>query len=229
MNEVTSREPDYEALRPLFAWLPASVVKATFGITTQMGRIPVSTLLQNHYRSPFPALNVFRRNEAVATDTVYSDTPAVDSGGITSAQFFCGCVSKIVDIVGMKSDKQFVNTLEDNIRKRGAPTKLVSDRAQVEISDKVKDILRALCIGDWQSEPHQQQQNPAERKFQTVKRMTNTVLDHTGAPASTWLLCLMYVCFILNLAASASLGGHNPIFVGTGQSGDISPLLRFPF
>jgi hypothetical protein len=66
----------------------------------------------------------------------------------------------------MKSDKQFVNTLEDNIRRRGAPTKLISDRAQVEISAKVKDILHALCICDWQSEPHQQHQNPAERRYQ---------------------------------------------------------------
>ena len=56
----------------------------------------------------------------------------------------------------MKSDKQFVNTLEDNIRQRGAMDKLLSDRAQVEISKKVLDILRALYIGDWQSEPHRQ-------------------------------------------------------------------------
>ena len=54
----------------------------------------------------------------------------------------------------MKTDKQFVNTLEDNIRKRGAMDKLVSDSAQSEISNGVKEILRALFIDDWQSEPH---------------------------------------------------------------------------
>ena len=54
----------------------------------------------------------------------------------------------------MKSDKQFANTLEDNIRTRGAMDKLISDRAQVEISKRVLDILRALFIDDWQSEPH---------------------------------------------------------------------------
>ena len=77
----------------------------------------------------------------------------------------------------MKTDKQFVNTLEDNIRRRGAPTKLISDSARVEISTKVKDILRAMCISDWQSEPHQQQQNPAERRYQTIKSIANTILD----------------------------------------------------
>jgi hypothetical protein len=41
----------------------------------------------------------------------------------------------------IKSDKQFVNTLLDNITQRGVPTKLISDRAQVEISERVKQVL----------------------------------------------------------------------------------------
>ena len=57
----------------------------------------------------------------------------------------------------MKTDKQFVNILEDVIRQRGAMDKLISDRAQVEITGRVKDILRAYVIGNWCSEPHQQQ------------------------------------------------------------------------
>ena len=38
--------------------------------------------------------------------------------------------SEVCDAQGLKSPKQFVNLLEDNIRKRGAMDKLVSDRAQ---------------------------------------------------------------------------------------------------
>jgi hypothetical protein len=68
------------------------------------------------------------------------------------------------------------------IRRCGAPSKLVSNRAQVKISSKVKDILRSLIIADWQSEPHQQHQNPAERKYQDVKQMANTIMDRTGLP-----------------------------------------------
>jgi hypothetical protein len=123
----------------------------------------MSTVLKKRYRSPNPALNVHRRDEPVATDTVDSDTPAID-GGQTAAQIFVGTKSLVTDVEGMKTVKQFVNTLEDNIRRRGVPTKLISDRAQVEISNKVKDILRALCISDWQSEPHQRHQNPAEHR-----------------------------------------------------------------
>ena len=41
----------------------------------------------------------------------------------------------------MRSGKQFVNTLEDNIRRCGAMDKLISVSAKNEISHKVKDIL----------------------------------------------------------------------------------------
>ena len=53
-----------------------------------------------------------------------------------------GTKSLVVDAYGIKTDSEFVNTLEDNIRKRGAKDKLVSERAQAEISNKVLDIVR---------------------------------------------------------------------------------------
>ena len=48
----------------------------------------------------------------------------------------------------MKTEKQFVNTLQDIIRTRGTLTKLLSDHANVKISNKVKDILQYLMIPD---------------------------------------------------------------------------------
>ena len=214
-------------MRPLFGWLPTDVIKETFARTTQMARMPMSETLKNFFRSPYPAMNVHRRNEPVATNTFYSDTPAIDDGA-TSAQIFFGTKTTLTDVYGMKSDKQFVNTLEDNIRERGAMNSLLSDSAQTEISKKVKGILRGLFIRCWQSEPYKQQQNPAERRFQTVKRVTNNVLDRTGAPAFTWLLCIMYVCFLLNHTYNATVNGV-PLTLATGQQADISPLLNFTF
>ena len=193
--------PNFEALQPCFAWAPVDVIKHTFAVTTRYAKNILHLPLRKHFKSRFPALNVHRRREPVATDTVYSDTPAIDDGS-TTAQIFVGRDTLVVDVYGMKTDKEFVNTLEDQIRKRGAMDKLISDRAQVEVSDKVRDILRAYLIDDWQSEPHHQHQNYAERRIQMLKAYTNTVLDCTGAPASTWLLCLDYVSFVLNHLAS---------------------------
>ena len=71
--------------------------------------------MKRHLKSRNPALNVPRRHEAVATDTVYSETPAVDCG-VKQAQLFVGKESLVSDIYPMRSGKQFVNTLEDNIK-----------------------------------------------------------------------------------------------------------------
>ena len=161
----------------------------------------------SHLKYRTPALFIPRRHEAVATDTVYSDTPAVDSG-VKMAQCFAGKDSLVSDIYPMRFGKQFVNTLENNIRRGGAMDKLISDSAKTEISHKVKDILRAYIINDWQSEPYRQNQNPAEWLYRIIKAWLNTIVNRTGAPVHCWLLTLQYVGYILNHISTASLGGQ---------------------
>jgi hypothetical protein len=63
----------------------------------------------------------------VATDTVFRDTSAVFTGSIKSAQIFIERKSLVDDVYGIKTNKAFVNTLEDNIREREAMDKLISD------------------------------------------------------------------------------------------------------
>ena len=135
--------------------------------------LPNTFPMKRHLKSRNPALNVPRRHEAVATDTVFSDTPAVDSG-VKQAQVFVGRDTLVADAYPMKSGKQFVNTLEDNIRRRGAMDKLLSDSAKTEISNKVMDILRAYHISNWHSEPYHQNQNPAEWRYRTIKSCLST-------------------------------------------------------
>ena len=48
-------------------------------------------------------MNLHRRNEADATDQIFSDTPAMD-GGETSAHIFVGQDSKIVDVYKVKDN-----------------------------------------------------------------------------------------------------------------------------
>ena len=106
--------------------------------------------MKKTYQFPFPALNVKCGSEPVATDTFYYDIPAIDDGS-ECAQLFVGTKTLLTDVYGMKYDKQFVNILEDNVRQREDMDKLTSDVAQSEISTRVKDILRALFVDDWQS------------------------------------------------------------------------------
>ena len=226
-RSATPKEPDYAKLRPYFGWVSVDQIKKTFQHTTQLARITTGTLLKQVYKSQNPALNVIRRNEPVATDELYSDTPAVDCG-VTSCQVYVGMNTDVVDIYPMQTSKQFVNTLEDNVRFSGAPTKLVSDRAQVEISGRALEFLRVYGISSWQSEPHQQHQNYAERKIQQLKQMANTIMDRTGAPPKAWLLCLMYVAFLLNHTWSDNIK-NVPLTALLGVTVDISVLLRYHF
>ena len=226
---LEEKEPDYESYRPKLGWAPFEVVKRTFKSTTQLASAMFNGgTFQQHFKTRFPALNCPRRPEPVATDYIHVGVPAVGNGS-TGAQIFVGTETHVLDVAGVKSNKEFVHTLEDHIRTRGAMDTLVSDSAKNEISRKVKDILRAYRINDWQSEPHHQNQNPCERHYQTAKRYTNVILDRTGAPATCWLLALSYVCLLLNHLASSSLGWRTPLECLHGVTPDISPFLQFEF
>jgi hypothetical protein len=115
VSDVTPVKPNFELLRPLFGWAPADTIKRTFAVTTQFTRGRVSDTLKQHWRSRFPACNVKRRSEPIVTDTVFIDTPAVDSG-VTAAKIFVERESLVAYVYGLRTDKEFVNTLEDNIR-----------------------------------------------------------------------------------------------------------------
>ena len=89
--------------------------------------------------------------------------------------------------------------------------KLLSDSAKTEIYNKVMDILWAYHISNWHSEPYLQNQNPAEWRYRTIKSCTNTVMNRSVTPANCCLLCLIYVCYLLNHKACTALDGKIPL------------------
>ena len=213
----------------LFAWTSPSSIKDTFNVTTRHGTAPhTQDYIKKHFKSRNPVFNIPRCSEAVATDTIFSDTPAVDDGS-TTAQFFCGHDTLVCDAYGIKSTKQFIDTLSDNIRKWGAMDSLISDGGKYEISKRVTDLLRSLFIQDYQSEPYHQHQNKAENHFGLAKRYTNTIMNTSGCPACCWLLCLQYICVVLNHLASPTLQGICPVQALQGTSPDVSFMLHFSF
>ena len=228
-NETKPSTHDIEALQRYFLHSSPEVIRRTLKATTQYAQAGwITNDITNTFKSPFPALNVRRRHESVATDTIFSDIPAIDDGS-TCAQLFVGMSTKFCDVIGMKTDGQFVHALMDSIRKNGAMDKLVTDGGEALISAKVKNVLRHLCIKDWHSEPHYQHQNPSERRYNDVKRKLQMTLNSSGAPAHCWLLCLNYVVFIMNRTALQSIGWRTPYEKLTGNTPDISMIYRFCF
>jgi hypothetical protein len=145
-------------LRPWFGWILSEPSKKTFENTTPilLGSLVV-LILQKHYKSPFP-LNVKRRDEPVATDLVSPTLLLLTEAG---PQIFVGMKSSLVIPLPEIRRNSSSTLLEDNIRERGAMSRLLSDRAQVEIP--VHAFLAFAGVehrSQWQSEPHQQDQSP---------------------------------------------------------------------
>ena len=132
LHQSSPQEPDWNTLCPFFAWTSPLSIKDTFNVTTRHGTAPhTQDYIKKQFKSRNPVFNIPRCNEAVATDTIFSDTPAVDDGS-TMAQFIWGHDTLVCDAYGIKSTKQFINTLCDNIRKWGAMDTLPVMEANIQ-------------------------------------------------------------------------------------------------
>ena len=69
---------DYNKLKPYFGCVYVGTIQKTFENNTQWATTPTRFPMRKHFKSQFPAFNIPRRNEAVATDTIFSDTPAIE-------------------------------------------------------------------------------------------------------------------------------------------------------
>ena len=54
-------------------------------------------------------------------------------------------------------------------------------------------------------------------------------MNTSGCPACCWLLCLQYICVVLNHLASPTLQGICPVQALQGTTTDVSFLLHFSF
>ena len=118
-HDQQSTTIDYDKLKPYFCSVNAETIKKTFENSTQWAVTSTRFPMRKHFKSRFPAFNILCRNEAVATDTIFSDTPAIAIDSGTMAQIFVGKDTLVSDVCPTHSSKQFLNSLEDNIRFRG--------------------------------------------------------------------------------------------------------------
>ena len=86
--------------------------------------------------------------------------------------------------------------------------KLITDSARVEISKRVQEILRALCIDDWQSEANYQHQNFAEHRWKFFKKNIEWFMNYRNVPGYAWLLCAKWIAAVMNHTSEHSLGGE---------------------
>ena len=113
--------------------------------------------------------------------------------GFICAPFYDGEKSSFADLFGMKTKSDIPETIRDFICTFGATKGLLFYNTRVHTVESVQDILRQYNIVGMHSDPPQQNQNPAKRQIQEVKATTNLVVDQTGAPPWTCLMCMVYI------------------------------------
>ena len=86
-----------------------------------------------------------RRNEPVATDTVWADEPAIDYGSM-AAQVFVGRTTYVTDVYGCKTDAKFAGLLEENIREWGAMDCLISDGAKRRLRQRLSIFSGCISV-----------------------------------------------------------------------------------
>ena len=128
--------PDWEHIQQCLGWKPQEICKKTMEATTQYARHKERLPMREHYKARDPQLNVKRLNKVFAMDTFFASTKAL--GGYTCAQIFTGKSSMLTECFPMRRESHLAETLQDFIRKWGAPHSLLSDNAKSEMSHAVQ-------------------------------------------------------------------------------------------
>ena len=72
---------NWASLHPYFGLQSEAVIKATYQVTSHYaGMVPSHDYLKKHFKTHNPVFNIPCHNKPVPTDTVMSDTSAMDDG-----------------------------------------------------------------------------------------------------------------------------------------------------
>lgn len=165
--------------------------------------------------------------ESIATETVFANVPALN--GETCFQVYFFMKSFFTEVYGMSMESEGSTMLLQYIKDRGAPLHLHNNNSKIQTSKVWSDICNQYLIQTSTTEPHQPQQNPCERRIQTIKSRSNAVIDSSGAPPSTWFYCTCYVVDLLNHTAHPKLDWRTPFEKAFGITPDILPYFHFHF
>ena len=103
---TTPSKFDHEVMQPFFAWMPTECICKIFERTTQFMRIPSSTYHCKSNHSANPAANIYCWGEADATDTIFSDTPAVMLDSVLFGKIGAGVALTFRKLVGAPMPRQ---------------------------------------------------------------------------------------------------------------------------
>ena len=230
LHQSSPQEPDWNALRPFFAWTSPSSIKDTFNVTTRHGTAPhTQDYIKKHFKSRNPVFNIPRRSEAVATDTIFSDTPAVDDGFNHGPNFSVAVIP--LSVMHMASNQPSNSSTPSLITSEKGEPWTPSSVMEANMKSPSESLISSGPCSFKIISLNLISNIKIRQKivFGLAKHYTNTVMNTSGCTACCWLLCLQYICVVLNHLASPTLQGVCPVQALEGTTPDISFLLHFSF
>ena len=226
LHRALPKGVDLDELSPYLLYRPRDIIKRTIENTTQLATAIIHSPMRRHVKSRFHMLRHKRLKEMVATDTYFANTKSIE--GFFCSQVFFGCESRLLCVVGMKTESEFPEAYQDFLRTHGIPSILKRDNANAETSAKVKDINRRYCVADAFTEAYNPQQNAAELNgVRFLKSHSRVLMDRSGAPDNLWFACHAYISEVYNCCANEKIQWQTPYQRSRGDTPDISHLLQF--
>ena len=230
------------ALRPFFAQTSPSSIKYTFNVTTRHGTAPhTQDYIKKHFKSRNPVFNIPRRSEAVAT--VIQFPPKMDENWLryellqqtpssltllllmmvppwpnSSVAVILLSVMPMVSNQPNNSSTLSLTTSENE--EPWIPTSVMEANMKSPSKSLIVSIPYSSKIISL---------NPIINTKTRLKIVLDTVMNTSGCPVFCWLLCLQYICVVLNHLASPTLQGICPVQTLQGTTPDVSFMLHFSF
>jgi hypothetical protein len=165
--------------------------------------------------------------EDYATDTWFFKVRSYE--GYKCCQLFCGLKSRKIANYGMNSESSGPEALLDFFRQEGVPISIHRDNSKMQVGYLWKQYMRRYNCKDKFIEPHNPQQNPAERIIGELKQAIKKAFIDTGCHPKAWYCLVQHITDGKNHAAHTSLNWTTPIEAAIGHTPDISGLLYFTF
>ena len=216
---------DVKKLHNFLLFKPDNIVIKILEATTQLCDFN-EHLPMKQYNKIFPYSGPhWHKDDAI--DTFLFSVKAHNS--TTAAKIIVGANTLLTDgyCIRSKSGLDISKVLQCRFHNHGIPINIWSDNTQEEFMGSVRKLLRAYVVGSKQYEAHKQNQNPDERRIQEIKCTTCTVLDSSGTPSFSWIICMAYSVSILSCMAHFSLSWCTTHEAEYGFTPDVAHLMEF--
>ncbi|CAB9530120.1 unknown protein [Seminavis robusta] len=224
---TTAKRPTVKDVRPYFLNLPEDTVQHTIAATTAYGGINSHFPMRNQVQSMNPVLQRRRLPEGFATDTFFSTVTSYE--GYNAYQIFYGLDSHSIFVYGLGSEKDGPNALLDFFKQVGVPPSILRDNSKMQMGKVWTDYMRRYWSKDKFTQPYKPSQNRAEFGIGVCKGSVTKMMITTGCAPQAWAKAIQHAADLDRNTAKECLGWRTPIEKLTGQTPDISNLIKFKF